>query len=251
MATQQLLRPAAWALSRDAVLELLKTVAAAVWNRLLVPVLTVVIVAFSVVFTWLFQLLRYLLTLGHREPQDIGEILQYFTGQGEALTETVVVSDDGSPVWQIVFFVIGILALVILAAVYFRWLLMRAPGEEHAAEQVEKIDHMPPPEDRKAGGIFRNTPAHRIREHYRSYLRCFERQGGTRLPSDTSRELARKTLELAKGTQEGEETLNMHLGRMREIYLRARYRQEVREEDPAEMKRQTSAVKKFLRSRPG
>ena len=242
---------AAWALSRDAVLELLKTVAAAVWNRLLVPVLTVVIVAFSVVFTWLFQLLRYLLTLGHREPQDIGEILQHFTGQGEALTETVVVSDDGSPVWQIVFFVIGILALVILAAVFFRWLLMRAPGEEHAAEQVEKIDHTPPPEDRKAGGIFRNTPAHRIREHYRSYLRCFERQGGTRLPSDTSRELARKTLELAKGTQEGEETLNMHLGRMREIYLRARYRQEVREEDPAEMKRQTSAVKKFLRSRPG
>ena len=241
-----LLIAAAWALSRDTVLELLKTVAAAVWNRLLVPVLTVVIVAFSVVFTWLFQLLRYLLTLGHREPQDIGGILQYFTGQGEALTETAVVSDDGSPVWQIVFFVIGILALVLLAAAFFRWLSMRVPGEEHDAEQVEEIDHTPP-EDRTAGRICRNTPAHRIREQYRSYLKCFERQGGTRLPSDTSRELARKTLELAEDTQEG--MLNMHLVRMREIYLRARYRQEVREEDPAEMKRQTSAVKKFLRSR--
>lgn len=240
---------AAWALSRDSVLQIFKVAVAAVWNHLLVPVLTAILVAISVVMTWIFQIFRYLLTLGHREPQDISEIMQQFTGQGDALAETASATGTGNMGWQVVFFVIGILALAVIAIAFFRWLLMRSPSVEESTIQIEKIDHTPPPEAQKSGKIPGNTPIRRIREQYRSYLKFFIRQGGTHLPSDTTLQLAEKTLEyISPGTDLSEHPQNDPIRQMREIYLRARYREEIQEADPKQMKKQTTSVKKLLRT---
>lgn len=244
-----LLIAAAWVLSRDSVLQILKTVISTVWNHLLVPVLTMIFVAVSVILTWIFQIFRYLLSLGHRKPQDVSQIMQQFTGQGEALAETVSTTGAENTGWQAVFLAIGILALIVIAIVFFRWLLMRDSPEEESAAQIEKIDHTPPPEAQKTGKILGNTPIQRIREQYRSYLKLFIRQGGVHLPSDTTLQLAEKTLEqTAPGTDLSNCPQNDPLRQMREIYLRARYRGEIHEEDPKQMKRQTTTVKKHLRA---
>ena len=244
-----LLIAAAWALSRDSVLQILKTVISTVWNHLLVPVLTMIFVAVSVILTWIFQIFRYLLSLGHREPQDVSQIMQQFTGQGEALAETVSTTGAENTGWQAVFLVIGILALIVIAIVFFHWLLMRDSPEEESSAQIEKINHTPPPEAQKTGKILGNTPIQRIREQYRSYLKLFIRQGGVHLPSDTTLQLAEKTLEqTAPGTDLSDCSQNNALRQMREIYLRARYRGEIHEEDPKQMKKQTTTVKKYLRA---
>lgn len=260
------LTAAAWGFSRPAVLRAAGGILSACWHQILVPVLSLIFTALSLVFAVIFQLIGRILPIGSVEPGAVMEFFGKFSGQ-----ETAALPESGGTGikidWQTVLFFLGAAVFAILVFAFFRWLLMRRPEEEKLSVQVETIDHTPP-QDANPGKNYKNSQIRRVRELYRDFLRFYEKQGGGRKVSDTSLDIAGKAEAMAKERKKEQGAFGIKKRRysqaeqpvpadsskpdevffaLRRVYLNARYREEVQEDDGKNMKKLCGEAKRRLR----
>lgn len=211
-------------LSRTLVVEGARTVLSALYFRLIVPVLQLVlnnVVAKGIVgmfqSVWLF--VAWVLSLFARQSVARGDL---YESSADSLRNAM--EDNAAPLVngpQVLAVLGGILAAAVLVFVLYRLIRRKkeAPVQTQAAAMVR---HSVPPRARRWTGLFL-SPSARIRREYRAYLAYCETHGVTILRGDTSLDLTGR----AHGMDHAAEA------ELREIYLRARYAGTATAEDAA------------------
>lgn len=224
---------AAFLLSRSAVMNGAKALAAAVYFKLLVPVLQLVlnnVVAYGivVVFQKLWYAIAWVLALFANRQVAMGDLYESRAGDvRDAIGEESGLLMDGPRVLAGV----AVLFAVVLLVLAVRHILRRGRAAEPtgAAPMTKRRTSLRT--RRRWPGLFLSTNA-RVRREYRAYLDYCEAHGLTILPGDTSLDIMGR----ASGMDYAAEA------ELREIYLRARYAETATAEDAA---RAAELVKKI------
>lgn len=193
------------------------------YQELLVPFLMWLLYLPGQLLQWIIDLLRPLMNI---EPDMLDSTLPVETG--ESAQPSPLVSYDTPPAWDMIELILWIiLGIVALIAIFF---LFRKLGK--GAVSTDRPDAAP--QTRTALGrptprtAATDTPAVlSVRKHYRRYLKLCVKSGIPVQPSSTSRDVCDSAME--------RKALRPHAGRIRQIYIRARYAGLAAKEDAREM----------------
>lgn len=224
---------AAFLLSRSAVMNGAKALAAAVYFKLLVPVLQLVlnnVVAYGivVVFQKLWYAIAWVLALFANRQVAMGDLYESRAGDvRDAIGEESGLLMDGPRVLAGV----AVLFAAVLLILAVRHILRRGRAAEPtgAAPMTKRRTSL---RTRRRWPGFFLSPNARVRREYRAYLDYCEAHGLTILRGDTSLDITGR----ASGMDYAAEA------ELREIYLRARYAETATAEDAA---RAAGLVKKI------
>ncbi len=220
----------AWFLStrwfRDACLGLLS----AVYQRLVIPVLLVFAYGAGLLLqalVWLFSFIR----LGFRAPEETVELDLTSAAELLQLEEEWT---GGSPWLTRILTALGILAVLLLIFLLFRYLSQRQRPTFHPAAEGElRYSLDSPPAEKASPG--ESSAVQKVRSQYRKFLRLCRNRGASWKKSDTSQDVERLCRDLVDIDAEKQ---------LRSLYLQARYHGQARKEDAEQARRLLASLKK-------
>lgn len=206
---------AAWILSRKWVFHLLSKGILFFYETFLIPVLQVVMTVFTYVCYWILSGITTILPDSGFISSNAKNILGGMA-QGDHFTEMGQIDDTRNNVWNIIFFILGILIIMSCVAFFFRFISSgRWRDKDNSTDKEQKVISLDSPNSSK---VKRNVSSHYVqyvREQYKRYLKYYMKRVGEIHPYETSCEIAEKSEQVIPERE--------CIWQVREIYLEARY----------------------------